>query len=624
MSADLNEIERIQEEIDRLPKGNITYKTIRGRRRMYLQWTENGAKKSMYIKAADEQITTGLIAKRKMLEEERRNLLMEYGTLPEGYLGQSNLVREDTPGYGAFYNGGDRFRTRVVTGNELSALAGSVSGFGKRECYESLHRFLFSEGQARVCLIYGLRRTGKTVMLFQAISELPKAETVYIKMMTSDNMGTLNEDLRRLSVKGVKYVFIDEITLMKDFIESASLLSDIYAASGMKIVLSGTDSLGFMLSMDDELYDRAIAIHTTFIPFREYARLLNIHDIDEYIRYGGTLRLGETDFDNDAYSDEGLAFRDDESTRKYIDTSIARNIQHSLECYKLGGHFRHLIDLYEKSELTSAINRLIEDMNHRFVLSVLTRDFESHDLGSARQLERKRAAASGKKSVLEDINVHKVTDRLREILDIRNRNEMSVEVTDDHVTEIRQYLKLLDLIVDCPTRTIGSGKEIERIIFTQPGMRFCQAQALVYSLMKDELFMQYPVKERSRICNRILEEVKGRMLEDIVIMETAMRLPKWKKVFKLEFAIGEFDMVIQDEKDLTCEIYEIKHSSEIADEQFKNLIDEDKCKEAEFQFGDIISRNVIYRGPDRKYKGINYINALSYLEDNANVSSFEK
>ncbi len=34
-----------------------------------------------------------------------------------------------------------------------------------------------------------------------------------------------------------------------------------------------------MLSMDDELYDRAIAIHTTFIPFREYARLLNIHDI---------------------------------------------------------------------------------------------------------------------------------------------------------------------------------------------------------------------------------------------------------------------------------------------------------------------------------------------------------
>jgi hypothetical protein len=254
-------------------------------------------------------------------------------------------------------------------------------------------------------------------------------------------------------------------------------------------------------------------------------------------------------------------------------------------------------------------------MNHRFVLSVLTRDFESHDLGSARQLERKRAAANGKKSPLEEINIQEITDRLREILDIRNQSETSVQLTEDHVTEIRQYLKLLDLIMDCPTRTIGSGKEIEHIIFTQPGMRYCQAQALVHSLMKDELFMQYPVKERSRICNRILEEVKGRMLEDIVIMETAGHLPKWKKVFKLEFAIGEFDVVIHDEKNLTCEIYEIKHSSEIADDQFKHMIDEEKCRETEFQFGDIISRNVIYRGPDRKYKGINYINVTNYLVD---------
>ena len=48
------------------------------------------------------------------------------------------------------------------------------------------------------------------------------------------------------------------------------------------------------------------------------------------------------------------------------------------------------------------------------------------------------------------------------------------------------------------------------------------------------------------------------MLEDIVILETKKSLPQWKKVFKLEFEYGEFDMVIHDEKDLTCEIFEIK------------------------------------------------------------------
>ena len=62
--------------------------------------------------------------------------------------------------------------------------------------------------------------------------------------------------------------------------------------------------------------------------------------------YGGTLRAGELAFD-----DEDVTPRtppsDDESTRRYIDTAICKNIQHSLACYEAGGHFRHLYSLYE-------------------------------------------------------------------------------------------------------------------------------------------------------------------------------------------------------------------------------------------------------------------------------------
>lgn len=64
-----------------------------------------------------------------------------------------------------------------------------------------------------------------------------------------------------------------------------------------------------------------------------------------------------------------------------MDTEIARNIQHSLRCYQYEGHFRHLRDLYEKNELTSVINRVVEDINHRFTLEVLAQDFKSHDFG---------------------------------------------------------------------------------------------------------------------------------------------------------------------------------------------------------------------------------------------------
>lgn len=128
-------------------------------------------------------------------------------------------------------------------------------------------------------------------MLRQAVAEMAKEDqlkSAYIKIRRSDTMAMVNRDMRKLFDAGYKYVFLDEVTLMKNFIDSATLFSDVFAAMGMKLELSGTDCLGFWLAMDEELYDRAKLIHTTFIPYREYSRLLGIDSIDEYISYGGT------------------------------------------------------------------------------------------------------------------------------------------------------------------------------------------------------------------------------------------------------------------------------------------------------------------------------------------------
>ena len=50
--------------------------------------------------------------------------------------------------------------------------------------------------------------------------------------------------------------------------------------------------------------------------------------------------------------------------------------------------------------------------------------------------------------------------------------------------------------------------------------------------MKDEVFRQYPAKERKEIENQILEEVRGRMPEEIVLLETVKTLPKNKRAIK--------------------------------------------------------------------------------------------
>ena len=588
-------LQSVIDEIESLPKGRITYKTIRGKRRMYRQWNEGGVKKSVYVKAAEEESVRSQIERR--LELEKYLMLGRYTEAIPGVLAGER----------------PRYDMRVITGSALSDMCGSVEMFDRRECYGLLERYLKSNSSGKVCLIYGLRRTGKTTLLLQAISQLPAAETAYIKALSSDDMAMLNRDLKRLKEDGIKYVFVDEITLMSDFIDSASLLSDVYAMMGMKVVLSGTDSLGLMLSTDDELYDRSFTIHTTFIPFREYERLLGKNDIDEYIRYGGTFRVGETDYEDSELMDEGVSFRDDESARRYIDTAIARNIQHSLACYQAGGHFRHLISLYEAGELTGAINRIIEDMNHSFLVSVLERDFKSHDFGSAKQMERKRAAKAGNESVLDHVNEEMILQRLKEILEIRNKDERVVKITQAHVDEIKEYLGMLDLIVECDSEAIETDEPKDRVLFTQPGMRYCQAQALVFSLMKDDLFNRYPVRERGRICDMILEDVRGRMLEDIVLLETMKTLPSGKRAFKLEFPAGEIDMVIADDRKYECELYEIKHSDQVDPHQYRHLTNDEMCERVEFRYGTIVNKTVLYRGENMVNEGVAYKNVEEYL-----------
>lgn len=198
-----------------------------------------------------------------------------------------------------------------------------------------------------VCIIYGLRRTGKTTLLFQAMSELPLEKTAYLKMNKDNDMADLDHDLSILEAGKFGYVFIDEVTLLKDFIDGASLLSDIYAMTGMKIVLSGTDSLGFVLSMADELYGRTMMIHTTFIAFREYARITGTSDVDLFLREGGVLHNINSNI---------FPFSDGLNASEYVETSVARNIRHSLECHRSGCRFMHLEDLYDADELTEAIN----------------------------------------------------------------------------------------------------------------------------------------------------------------------------------------------------------------------------------------------------------------------------
>ena len=511
------------------------------------------------------------------------------------------------------------YETKIVYGDDLRQMIETVKGLKKRDCFGRIEKFLHSTDRTRVCALFGLKRTGKTTLLLQTIAEMSEEEfgkCFYAKMNTENTMAQITRDLEKMFDNGYRYAFIDEVTLMKDFIDSAALFSDIYSMMGMKIVLSGKDSLGFWLARDNELYDRVRMIHTTFIPFREYSRLLGIDSIDEYIRYGGLLSQGELDFENEDVIADDASFRDDESTRKYVDTAISRNIQHSLACCRYGHRFGPLRELYEADELTSAINRIVEDMNHRFLVSVLTRDFVSSDLGiTAHNLKNERDLQK-RTNILEAIDKKTVTEKLMKLLNIRNKAEQTVEITPSQAARIKEYLKGLDLIVECPVRNAEMGLEKEeRILFTQPGMRYCQAQALVYSLMQYETFGQLTEDEKTFITDRILEEVRGRMLEDIVLLETMKALGRNYDVFKYQFATGEYDMLIYGRNERGCAAYEIKHSDKCVSEQSRHLRNENMLLLTTPRFGTLEGRYVLYLGENKDTEdGIAYRNAEQFLK----------
>ena len=140
-----NDIETLQEKIESLPKGYISNKTIGGKVRHYLQWTDNGKIKSQYIPDEDYEKVKLEIEKRKVLQKQLK-------TLQNKQIFKNNIL----------------FETNVICGESLKTLIHYVKDLDKRDRYKILNDYLYGVVTPRICSVYGLRRTGKTTMLFQA------------------------------------------------------------------------------------------------------------------------------------------------------------------------------------------------------------------------------------------------------------------------------------------------------------------------------------------------------------------------------------------------------------------------------------------------------------------------
>ena len=183
---------------------------------------------------------------------------------------------------------------------------------------------------------------------------------------------------------------------------------------------------------------------------------------------------------------------------------------------------------------------------------------------------------------------------------------------DEQAMEIRDCLEALGLLASIPVEATTGGT-VERTIFTQSGLCYALAKALVHTLIKGLVRAGMDSRTRNLVCDMVLADVRERMLADIVLFETTKVLPAHQEAFRLEFAAGRYDMVIYDEVSDTCDVFEVDYSPTRYPVQRRFLLDDACATACERVVAPIGKRVVLYRGEPGFEDGISYVNVTNYL-----------
>lgn len=225
------------------------------------------------------------------------------------------------------------------TGNNLRRLIEDK----KANCYKSrdfVQSITFKSimDNKQVVAISGLRGTGKTIGILQSIYGLGDTQgfdkVAYIEISNPD---TSILDLLK-GLNRIQYLFIDNITTIKDFVtQSKHLYSFIQDSPERAIFIIGSDPLAFFLSQHYGLGEKLHIIETDFIRPEEVAPPL--HPID----------------DEEMNNTFPAIIKNMKDLKSYVQTAIVDSIKNTIERNpELVNHLEPLNKL-SKEELETAI-----------------------------------------------------------------------------------------------------------------------------------------------------------------------------------------------------------------------------------------------------------------------------
>lgn len=475
----------------------------------------------------------------------------------------------------------------------------------KRDFVDDISKFINGTEhlEGRVLVLHGLRRTGKTVAIEQALSEYARPEEcAFYEVTDKDDMDDIYRTVIEAKQLGKKLICFDEITKADGFINDSAGLSDVFAKEDIKIILAGTDSLSFVFAGDHELFDRTVNIRTTHIPFAEHCRVLGIRDIDDYIEFGGLMRQGKK------------IVHDYLSACKYLDEAVADNISNSIKKDVYGDELPDIT----KEELRTIIEKLVEQYSGKITLKAII-------------------------SPLRKVSVNEPINKLQDIVDasvinriyynsekfaevINASGAIRADITDQIILKLERYLMDMDVLSSTLEETFrfdetGWHADVPQYEYhiIQPAIKYYHLQKGKEFIEKESFYDGLSNKGKKLLEDKLDEKIKGDMTEQIILFDTRHALPKNEyQVSKPVFYIngqrkGEYDMLVWHSSADAYYSFEIKHTKNPYFEQEKHLVNEELKTKADRQYGIHIASAVLYRGISfQNATGVFYINITDF------------
>ncbi len=306
----------------------------------------------------------------------------------------------------------EKFNTWWTTGTIRPELVQDY----KRDAYTSILKYM---DKKLIIILYGLRRMGKTTMMYQIISELLKVnKSRYVLYFSFDEYTYSLKDILNSyqemvlndtfdNIKENIYIFFDEIQKVPDWENQIKVYYDLYP--GIKFILSGSAAVSLRRKSNESLAGRIISIYIEPLSFNEFLEM-NGYDretirqnpdmykrelipmLQKYMKYGTFPELAHNDDEDYAkmYIKDSvinrIIYRDIENEFKINDTNLVRTLM-KLIVNKPGLtlNFKAISENLGKDQRT--ISNYFEYLEFGFLIKILY-NYRANDYISLRKLKK--------------------------------------------------------------------------------------------------------------------------------------------------------------------------------------------------------------------------------------------